>query len=261
MSSVSVHSGSDDGGGSYHGGGSSSTARDPQTIAINLETMRFHLSSLYAKIVSRVSVDTLRPLPMFLGLNPGAGFCLSPLAFTPPVKKMDKGTPEKIKSRVRLNFAFFLTNYVLVAAMTGLVVALMHPGMVFFLALVYGLWTLHAFLIRNQVDVFGINVSSLLTVQQRFYVLFTITTIVILWKALVPTIMFAAISGLIILSHAFLRDPKHIEMSGNLVDDEDDHHHHHEADDLEGGGADSGESSSSEVLVERPSQRRERETK
>lgn len=97
---------------------------------VDLETIRLHFSSFFARLQSRVSLDTLRPLPMFLGVNPTNGLCFSSAAFTTPVRKIDKSTPEKIKSRVQLNLHFFLTNYVLVASMVGIVVALMHPGMV-----------------------------------------------------------------------------------------------------------------------------------
>lgn len=223
-----------------------SSGSQQTAIAINIESMRLHMSSFAARVMSRVSVDTLRSLPMFLGLNPGAGFCLSPHAFTPPVKKVDKSTPEKIRSRVKMNFAFFLTNYVLIAAMTAIIVALMHPGMVFFMLILYAFWSLHSFLIRNQLVIFGFAVHSIMSVQQRFYFLFTITTIVTIWKCLRPTIIFVAISGLIICFHAFLRDPKHIESSHDALgvadnDDEED-----------GGSGDSGASNESEVLVERP---------
>jgi len=232
-------------------GGNSSSSQQP--IAINIETMRLQLSSFAARVQSRVSVDTLRPLPMFLGLNPVAGFCLSATAFTPPVTKLTKSTPGKIRSRVQLNFAFFLSNYVLLAAMTGLVVALMHPGMVFFLGIVYGLWSLHSFLIRNKLEVFGVPVHSLLTIQQRFYVLAVITAIVVIMKCLAPTLIFLAISLVLILSHAVLRDPKDVEAvsSGTSMHDSDD-------EDLEAGGPGgngSGGSSESEVLVERPRRR------
>jgi PRA1 family protein len=227
--------------------GSDYPSSKQQPIAVNIETMRLQLSSFAARIQSRVSVDTLRPLPMFLGLNSGAGFCLSSQAFTPPVRKMDKATPEKIRSRVKLNFAFFLSNYVLLAAMTAIVVALMHPGMVLFLAIVYGLWKLHAFLIRNQLVVFGIQVHALLTVQQRFYLLFAITTLVVVWKCLTPTLIFISISGLMVLSHALLRDPKDVDSFGSEKHDSDE-------EDVEGGGDNS--SGSSEVLVERPGGKR-----
>ena len=192
-------------------------------------------------------MDTLRSLPMFLGVNPGAGFCLSAEAFTPPIKKVDKASPEKIKTRVQLNFAFFLTNYVLVAAMTAVVVALMHPGMVFFLAILYGLWTLHGYMIRHELVVFGIQLHALLSVPQRFYVLFVLTAVVVILKCLAPVFIFLAISGVLILSHALLRDPKHTEYTSDLlVQQQDDVY------DEEGGG-DSGFSSGSEVIVERPS--------
>jgi PRA1 family protein len=246
---MNVSHGSDD---NVSGGGQYESAIPHKTIAISIESMRLALSSFAARVSSRVSVDTLRSLPMFLGLNPGAGFCLSPLAFTPPVKKMDKGTPEKIRSRVKMNFAYFLSNYVLIASMTAIVIALMHPGMVFFLILLYLLWTLHAFLIRNQLVIFNIGIHSLLSVQQRFYGLFVMTTIVIIWKCLRPTLLFFTITSLLIMTHALLRDPKHIESShsekygsGGGGD----------SDDEEGGGAnsgDSGGSNDSEVFVERP---------
>lgn len=227
----------------------SSGTSQPAAIAINIETMRLQLSSFAARIQSRVSVETLRPLPMFLGLNPVAGFCLSATAFTPPVTKLTKTTPEKIRGRVKLNFQFFLTNYVLLAAMVALVVSLMHPGMVFFLAIVYGLWSLHSFLIRNKLELFGIQVHALLTIQQRFYLLATITSIVVIWKCLAPTLIFLTISGLLILAHAFLRDPKDVEAASNGMHDSD------EEEDVEAGAGGSGGSSESEVLVERPKRR------
>jgi hypothetical protein len=67
---------------------------------------------------------------MFLGVTSQSGACVAKGAFTSPIRKIDKASFEKVKCRVSLNFAFFLTNYVLVSAMVGLVVALMHPGMV-----------------------------------------------------------------------------------------------------------------------------------
>jgi hypothetical protein len=92
-------------------------------------------------MVSRVSVETLRPLPMFVGVvtpaqqqqqqhSTSKQLCFAGGAYTAPIRKFDKASLEKVKSRVSLNFAFFLSNYALVATMVGLVVALMHPGMV-----------------------------------------------------------------------------------------------------------------------------------
>lgn len=210
-------------------------------ITFNIETIRLQASSLTARIQSRVSMETLRSLPLFLGLSPNN--CLGPTAFTPPVKTLDKSTLEKIQSRVSLNVAYFLTNYLLVASMTGLVIALLHPGMVFFLVLCYSLWMVHGFLIRNEFILFGIPVHGLLTVQQRFYGLFVVTTLVVVWKCLVPTLLWVWMSAFLILTHAFLRDPKDVEAfdSNPYLQDDDL--------DLEGGNESSG---SSEVLVERP---------
>ena len=227
----------------------SSSSSSKKTASIDIETLRMHLSAFGARLQSRVSIDTLRPLPVFLGVNPAG--CMSSGAFTPPIKKIDKGTPEKIKSRIKLNVAFFLSNYALVAAMVGVVVALMHPGMLFFVALVCGLWSLHSFMIRQELVVFGINIGTLLTIQQRFYLLFTITTIVVIWKCLVPTLIFSIISVILIVTHAFLRDPKHIDQSATSllgVQDSDDEG----GDDEDVEGNNSGGSSGSEVLVDRP---------
>lgn len=195
--------------------------------------------------MSRVTLDTVRPLPMFLGVS-GPSFCFAPDAFTPPVKKIDKSTPEKFKSRIRLNVAFFLSNYALVVAGVACVVCLLHPGMLFALGLVYALWFAHHFLISNEVVVGGKNIGTLISIQNRSTIIAVITCIVITWKCLVPAIVVVAISSIIILTHAALRDPKQIELrkiSGHRSKGGIDH------DDSD----DSGERShSSEVLVDPP---------
>lgn len=193
------------------------------TLRVDIETIRLHASSLIARLQNRVSIDTLRPLPTFMGMNPVGGLCMHPAAFTPPTRNIDKTTPEKISSRVRINLAYFLTNYVLVAAMVALVVALLHPGMILFLLVIYALWTAHAFMIRNEVVFFGIPLHSILTIQQRFYLLFVLTTIVVVWKCLKPTLIFALITFVLVTTHALMRDPKQIETSshGHLLDDEE----------------------------------------
>ena len=236
---------------SHQGGGGG-------TIAINIETMRLQLSSYVARWQSRVSVDTLRPLPLFLGLRPESSLCWSGTAFTPPVTRLTKTTWDKVRGRVQLNGAYFLTNYVLLAALVGLVVALMHPGMVCFLILLYGLWSLHAFLIRNKLELFGLQVHAILTIQQRFYGLAVLSTMVVLWKCLAPTLTFLAIAGLLIVSHALLRDPKDVEAASGVL-----HHENNsdDEDDLEAaaGGVSAGSGSSNDssevVLVERPKRR------
>jgi hypothetical protein len=92
-------------------------------------------------------------------------------------------------------------------------------GKLFFVGLCYGLWTFHAFLIRNEFELFGIRVHSLLSIQQRFYLNFAITSVVVLWKCLKPALIFVLLSTLLIATHAFLRDPKHIEASMDAAAD------------------------------------------
>lgn len=238
MSRVGIAPGTDD-----YSRGSSSSGK--HKVSIDFESIRLHVSSWVARVQSRISLETLRPLPVFLGINP-TNSCFSAEAFTPPVKKIDKSSFEKIKSRMKLNFAFFVSNYALVAAMVAVVVALLHPGMILSVGLIWGLWTFHHFLIRHEFIVFGFPVHSLLTIQQRFYALFVLTAVVVILKCLKPTLLFLTVSGLIIITHSFLRDPKHIESSADWLEGGGTHDSDNE--DEEGGGS----STESEVLVERP---------
>jgi hypothetical protein len=174
---------------------------------------------------------------MFMGVS-GTSLCFSPEAFSPPVRKIDKSTLEKFKSRLKLNFAFFLSNYALVAAGVSLVVALMHPGMLIFMAILWGLWASHEFLISNEVVVFGRNIGTIVSITHRSAALMAVTILVIVWKCLVPAITAVAVSGLLIMSHAIMRDPKHIETTNDFRKESNS--------DDESGPSDS------EVMVERP---------
>lgn len=184
-------------------------------IPVDTETIRLYVASVAMRLKEHVTLDTLRPLPMFLGLS-GPSWCLSPGAFAPPTKHVDKTMVEKIRARVRLNFAFFLSNYALVAFGVAVVVALSHPGMLLFVGGVWLLWMAHSFLIDHEVILFGSNIGMLITIKQRSTVLSILTIIVIIWKALFPLFTFVTISGIIILSHALMRDPKHIESSSEF---------------------------------------------
>ena len=224
-SSVQIANGSSDNVSASSSSSSSSSKKhhpshSQQAIYVDIETMRMQLSSVFMKFQSRISIDTIRPLHVFLGLNHNAGYCLSPTAFTPPVKLstnklVDKSAPEKIKSRVQLNFAYFISNYALLAIMTAVVIALMHPGMVLFVGIVYLLWKGHQFLINHPLIVFGVEVHALLSIKQRFYFLFIMTSVVVVWKCLAPTIFFLSISSFLIITHSLLRDPKDVEASGS----------------------------------------------
>jgi hypothetical protein len=178
----------------------------------------------------------------------GHAFCFSPEAFTPPVKKIDKATTEKFKSRLKLNFVFFLSNYALVVAGVALVTALMHPGMLVSIGVLWILWSFHTFLISNEVIVLRRNIGSLISITHRSAFLTALSIIIVVFKCLIPAITAVAISGLLILSHAIMRDPKHISETSN---DLRSHQKDQKDSDDEGGSSDS------EVLVDRPQVRKD----
>lgn len=237
--SLSISSGSQDG----DKAGSSAKG----SVHLDFLSIKAYMTGMMAYIGSRVTLDTVRSLNMFLGIT-GPSFCFSPAAFNAPVKRLDKSTYEKFQSRLRLNFAFFLSNYALLTAGVALVTALMHPGMVISLGLIWGLWALHKFLVSNELIVFGRNIGTLISISQRSTILIILTAIVITWKCLKPTITVIAISGGLILVHALLRDPSHVT-SGDFQSGNGNNISSSMSDD------DSGENShESEVLVEKPGQ-------
>jgi PRA1 family protein len=211
-----------------------------------MESARVYVSSLASRMWGSISVETLRPLPMFLGIS-GNNFCMSAGAFAPPIKKVDKMAPEKITSRIKINISFFLTNYALVASGVAVVVALMHPGMLFSLGLVWLCWWGHNYLIHNEVVLFNHNISILVSISHRFYVLFVLTVIVVVSKCFRPAMIFLGITSSIIMAHAIMRDPKHIDKFGS-------------GDGRHGGSSDSDDeedNNGSAVLVSRPNSERE----
>lgn len=232
MSSLNISSGSDD---PLLGSG----ARPP--VKLDLVSMKEYFIGMASYVSNRVTLDTVRPLNMFLGIS-GPSFCFSPQAFNAPVKKIDKSTYEKFKSRLKLNFSFFLSNYALLTIGVGVVTALMHPGMIISVCALWALWGLHHFLISNELVVFGRNIGTILSISQRSTILMILSAVVIVWKCLMPFITVVAISGVIILTHAIARDPSHVTSefqqtagaSGNFSDDSDESHE-------------------SDVLVEKPS--------
>lgn len=194
--------------------GSRASPTSAHSSLTNFDKFRSFLVALLSRWQERITLDTLRPLPIFLGVS-GPAFCLSPEAFNPPSRHFDKTAPEKVWARLRLNFAFFLTNYALVFFGTALVIALMHPGMIFYVLVVSGMWWFHTFTLRNDIPlvVFGRDLSDVLTPERRSTFLTVLSAIVGVYKCLVPILIVFGISGLIIITHAVLRDPKHIESS------------------------------------------------
>jgi len=199
--SLSVSSGTDD--------EKNAGSTGKPSINFDLSTIQAYVTGMAGYIGSRVTMDTVRPLNMFLGIT-GPSFCFSQAAFNAPVKKIDKSTYEKFRSRLRLNFAFFLSNYALVTAGVAIVTAFMNPGMVISVGLIWGLWALHKFLVSNELIVFGRNIGTLVSITHRSVALTILTGFVIAWKCLKPTITVISISGIIIMTHALLRDPSHV---------------------------------------------------
>jgi hypothetical protein len=179
----------------------------------DVESLRLHLLSAIAQLRSKVSMRTLRPLPVFLGLQATEDdvFELSQDAFVPPQNLNTADAFSKVKTRVRENLNFFATNYCMIAAMTALVVTLMHPMMLIVVSLVYGLWLAHDYLIRHELVLFtSIPIQSILSVQKRFYLFLAISTVAIFLACFGPFLIFLMISAFIILTHAALRDTRHL---------------------------------------------------
>lgn len=165
-------------------------------------------------------MDTIRPLPVFLGIS-GPSFCFAPDAFTPPSKKFDKNTAEKISQRVSLNFNYFISNYAMIFVGTCVIVVLMHPGMIIYSTLVYALWNVHNSMIDNNTKfvVLEKNLGEYITVESRTRILYLITGWVIASKCFKPFLTVLVLTSLLVFSHAFMRDPKHIDSHRFYTDD------------------------------------------
>jgi hypothetical protein len=125
----------------------------------------------------------------------------------------DKTALETIRTRIALNGAFFLTNYALVALGVAVVIALLHPGMLLVLGIVWSLWWFHEYLINHEVRIGNHNLGTMLSITQRSNILTLVTVLAVVWACLAPVIVFVIVSGIIILLHAIMRDPQHLEES------------------------------------------------
>lgn len=174
---------------------------------------QFH--SLRTVLTSQVQgwKDHIRPLSTFLGLTNGSTFRFSPNAYTPPTTHFDKNFREKVGLRVRLNFAFFVSNYALILCVVGVVVSLMHPIMIAWVCTVYLLWKIHLVLVESRMPltVMGYDLGIFITSEIRSFILYGVTLVVIIIYCLVPLLCCFGISASIILSHSVMRDIHHIE--------------------------------------------------
>jgi len=163
---------------------------------------------------------------MFLGIT-GPSFCFSPDAFNPPSKRIDKMAPDKFRTRLSLNFAFFISNYALVTAGVFLVVALTHPGMLLHVGGLLCFWYLHFLASANEslLVIYNRDFGNILPPSRRTLILNIMSAWVILFDCLGPFLSAVTISTVIILFHASMRDPKHVEKSGAFhrrVDSDDE---------------------------------------
>lgn len=185
-------------------------------------------------------MDTIRPLPVFLGIT-GPSMCFAPDAFNPPSKKIDKYTAEKVSQRVSLNFAYFISNYAMIFVGTCIIVTLMHPAMIIYSFIVYLLWKGHTIMVANNTPlvIMDKDLGKYITVEMRTRILYMVTAWVVLAYCFKPFISVVGLTSLLVLCHAFMRDPKHIDVvnRSNGVDD--------------GGSSDDDDSSGSEVVVEK----------
>lgn len=161
-----------------------------------------------------MTLDTIRPLPVFLGIT-GPSMCFAPDAFTPPTKRLNKDAAEKVSQRVSLNFAYFLSNYAMIFIGTCIIVTLLHPGMIIYSSIVYLLWKGHTIMVKNNTPlvIMDKDLGHYITVELRTRILYVITTWVVVAYCFKPFFTVVGLTGLLVLFHAFMRDPKHIEAS------------------------------------------------
>lgn len=135
---------------------------------------------------------------------------------------------------------FFATNYTFLALCTILVVALMHPGMLFYVGITWAAWWLHVVIIHEDVRlvIMEKDLNDIFTPKRRSSILTVWTVWVAIAKCLRPSLKGMAISGALVLFHALMRDPA--KVAGDIVISRAK---------LSRGSSDSDDSS--EVLVER----------
>ena len=156
-------------------------------------------------------MDTLRPLPLFLGVT-GPTLCISADAFSPPFSLKARSHDNKssnVISRLSRNLNYFATNYAVVVMSTFLVVALMHPGMLLYVGITYALWWLHIIVIREDLKlvIMDKDLNQVFNPKRRSWILTAFTLWVGIAKCLRPSMKGMAISGALILFHALMRNP------------------------------------------------------
>ena len=177
-----------------------------------LDRMRARLFSF----TSKINMNTLRPLPIFLGVT-GPSFCIGADAFSPPSSFSSANNTAGLTSRVSRNLNYFATNYALCAIATVLIVALMHPGMLLYVGITWGLWWLHLVAVKEEVKlvVMEKDLNEIFTPSRRSWILTVWTFYVSVAKCLHPSLKGLAISGALVLFHAIMRNPS--KLAGDVV--------------------------------------------
>merc|ERR1712113_949311 len=87
--------------------------------------------------------------------------------------------------------------------------------MIIFLAITWGLWSFHIAMIQKNIS---FSYDHILTVQRRSLLLSVLSSIVVIRFCLIPFLITIGLSFFIVLSHAIMRDPKHIESSMHMYE-------------------------------------------
>ena len=122
---------------------SHSTSAPTPSAKSSSTKIRAQLTSISSKLMSRVNLATLRPLPEFLGTS-ATTFCIDARAFTPPAQHADNTAPEKIRNRLSLNLSYFASNYFGIFISVSVIIGLSHPVMLFWLSVISMGWWAHA---------------------------------------------------------------------------------------------------------------------
>ena len=179
-----------------------------------IESVRLQCGSFVARLQSHVSIENVRPLPEFLGLQSAP----KNIQYSPDecmTTSMTSGGKinamcAKVQKRIRQNFTYFLSNYAIVAAMTALTVLVLHPSVIFMFFFLTALWWCHGYMIRHELVVASVRIHAIFSVQQRFYILFCLSWFLIIITCVMPTLWFLLISSFIILFHATVRDTSYL---------------------------------------------------
>ena len=104
-------------------------------------------------------------------------------------------------------------SYILLSALTLLIISLTHPVTLIASALTAGMWILHS---RTQslprVPIAGKDLFvDILTPLRRTYLCSLLTLLAFLFYALVPLLTVFAVAAALCLAHAALRDPRDVE--------------------------------------------------